>query len=96
MHFDLLSYSAECGSFNTYNNDYDSINLKKPVVLEKHDECGSIKTVSVMKDPFIAQVAESKAATVYTTDAALACIMAVTRSQLSWYDSGGWVDLQGS
>lgn len=96
MHFDLLSYSAECGSFNTYNNDYDSINLKKPVVLEKHDECGNIKTVSVMKDPFIAQVAESKAATVYTTDAALACIMAVTRSQLSWYDSGGWVDLQGS
>lgn len=92
MHSDLFSFSAECGSFNTYNNEFDAVNLKKPVMLEKHDECGNIKTVSVMKDPFIAQVAESKAATVYTTDAALACIMAVTRSQLSWYENVGYID----
>lgn len=78
--------SAECGSVNTYTNSFDSINPKKPLVLESHPECGDMKTISVLKDPFLMQLAERKAATVYTTDVALSYIMAVTRSQLSWYE----------
>ena len=80
-----LTIRAECGSYNTYNNKLDSIDFKKPIVLEKHSECGDLKNVSVLKDPFITQVAPTKVANVYTTDVAFAHIMAITRSQLSWY-----------
>lgn len=76
--------SAQCGSYNTYNNSFDSIDFKKPVVLEKHPECGDLKNVSVLKDPFITEVATTNVANVYTTDVAFAHIMAITRSQLSW------------
>lgn len=67
-----------------YKNAYNNIDVKKPVLLEKHPECGDLKPVSALKDPFLMALSESNTATVYTTDVALSYIMAVTRSQLSW------------
>lgn len=81
-----LTSSADCGCCNIYNNTYDSMNIKKTVALESHPEAGDLKSVSVLKDPFIMQVAEKKIASIYTTDTALSYIMAVTHSQLSWYE----------
>lgn len=60
------------------------MNIKKTVALESHPEAGELKSVSVLKDPFIMQVSDNHLASVYTTDVALSYIMAVTHSQLSW------------
>ena len=60
------------------------ISVKKPVNLESHKECGDLKSVSVVKDPFISQISDKHVATVYTTDMARAHIMVAIRSQLSW------------
>ena len=81
--------SASCGSYNTYNPVYDTINLKKTMALEDHAASGDLKVISVMKDPFIAQLASSKTAQIYTTDVALSQLMMAIRSQLSWYGEGG-------
>lgn len=80
----LLTSSAECGSYNDYNPQYDLIFVKKPVNLESHKECGDLHSISVMKDPFLSQVSDKNVATVYTTDVALAHLMVAIRSQLSW------------
>ena len=81
----LLTSSAECGSYNDYNPQYDLISVKKPVNLESHKECGDLHSISVMKDPFLSQVSDKNVATVYTTDVALAHLMVAIRSQLSWF-----------
>mgnify|MGYP003256248009 CR=1 FL=1 len=79
-----VTRSADCGSYNTYDSSYDSIDIKKPVPLVSHPECGDLKYVSVTKDPFISELSTSHAAQVYTTDVALAQLMVAVRSQLSW------------
>ncbi|CBK23546.2 uncharacterized protein [Blastocystis hominis] len=79
-----VSEFASCGSYNTYNPLYDSVNLKKTAALEDHAASGDLKVTSVMKDPFIAQLVNSKAAQIYTTDVALSQLMVAIRSQLSW------------
>lgn len=79
-----LPSSASCGSYNTYDPQFDSINLKKTATLEDHAASGDLKVTSVMKDPFIAQLVSSKAAQIYTTDVALSQLMVAVRSQLSW------------
>ena len=68
----LLTSSAECGSYNDYNPQYDLISVKKPVNLESHKECGDLHS-------------DKNVATVYTTDVALAHLMVAIRSQLSWF-----------
>ena len=80
----FVTCSADCGRYNTYDSSYDSIDIKKPVPLVSHPECGDLKYVSVTKDPFISKLSESHAAQVYTTDVALAQLMVAVRSQLSW------------
>lgn len=84
LSFLFLPSSASCGSYNTYNPLFDSINLKKTATLEDHAASGDLKVTSVMKDPFIAQLVSSKAAQIYTTDVALSQLMVAVRSQLSW------------
>ena len=79
-----MTCSADCGRYNTYDSSYDSIDIKKPVPLVSHPECGDLKYVSVTKDPFISKLSESHAAQVYTTDVALAHLMVAVRSQFSW------------